>query len=73
MASNFFLGSGNEDEDQYMYMVVANLLQKRKTYISVVRGGYISLFTYLHDVGIDISEWIVGNKVTESQKISPGI
>jgi len=66
-----FIGSGNEDEDQYMYMVVANLLQKRKTYISVVRGGYISLFTYLHDVGIDISEWIVGNKVTESQKISP--
>ena len=44
-----------------MYMVVANLLQKRKTYISVAKGGYRSLLEYLTDVGIDLSEWIVGS------------
>ena len=44
-----------------MYMVVANLLQKRKTYISVAKGGYKSLLEYLTDVGIDLSEWIVGS------------
>ena len=54
-------GSGEEEEDGYMYMVVANLLQKRKTYISVAKGGYRSLLEYLTDVGIDLSEWIVGS------------
>lgn len=61
-----FIGSGNEEEDSYMYMVIANLLQKRKTYISVVRGGHSSLIEYLVDVGIDLSEWIVGSKVASS-------
>ncbi|XP_076804754.1 TBC1 domain family member 23-like [Clavelina lepadiformis] len=55
-----FIGSGTDDEDQYMYMVVANLLQKHQTYVSVARGGYASLLDYLTEVGIDLSEWIVG-------------
>uniref|UniRef100_H2Z093 TBC1 domain family member 23 n=1 Tax=Ciona savignyi TaxID=51511 RepID=H2Z093_CIOSA len=55
-----FIGGGNDAEDQYMYMVIAHLLQKRQTYISVTRGGFASLLEYLTEVGIDLSEWVVG-------------
>ena len=62
-------GSGQDEEDQYMYMVVANLLQKqRKTYMSVVRGGYQSLLEYLDDVSLNLSEWIVGSKHASASK-----
>ena len=57
-----FLGSGNEEEDQYMHMVVANLLQKHQAYVSMARGGFNSLLEYLTDVGIDLTEWIVGTE-----------
>ncbi|XP_078486638.1 TBC1 domain family member 23-like [Ciona intestinalis] len=55
-----FLGSGCDEDDQYMNMVIAHLLQKRQTYISVARGGFNSLLEYLTEVGIDLSEWVVG-------------
>nr|CAB3266834.1 TBC1 domain family member 23-like [Phallusia mammillata] len=61
-----FIGSGNEEDDQYMYMVVANLLQKRQTYVSLARGGYAMLVAYLADVGIDLTEWIVGAECEKS-------
>ena len=35
-----FIGSGREEEDQYMYMVVANFLQKNTQFVSAARGGY---------------------------------
>ncbi|RUS82815.1 hypothetical protein EGW08_009435 [Elysia chlorotica] len=35
-----FLGSGREEEDQYVNMVVANILQKGKQYVSTAKGGY---------------------------------
>ena len=35
-----FMGSGREEEDQYVHMVVAHFLQKNHQYISVTRGGY---------------------------------
>ena len=57
---NADVGSGDEEEDQYMHMVVANLLQKHQAYVSIARGGFKSLMEYLTDVGIDVSEWIVG-------------
>lgn len=38
-----FMGSGREEEDQYVNMVVASFLQKQVTYISQVRGGYAAL------------------------------
>ena len=41
-------------------MVVANLLQKHQAYVSMARGGFTSLMEYLTDVGIDLTEWIVG-------------
>lgn len=36
-----FLGSGREQEDQYVNMVVAKFLQKSVPYVSLARGGYL--------------------------------
>ena len=36
-----FLGSGREQEDQYVTMVVAKFLQKSIPYISWARGGFL--------------------------------
>ncbi|CAB3981482.1 Hypothetical predicted protein [Paramuricea clavata] len=44
-----FMGSGREEEDQYVNMVVANFLQKKTKYISLAKGGY----KVLHDMLID--------------------
>ena len=61
-------GSGSTIEDQYMFMVIANLLQKRRNYISVASGGYKSLLEYFNDVkDIDISDWIVGSRTSEEK------
>ncbi|XP_033641128.1 TBC1 domain family member 23-like isoform X2 [Asterias rubens] len=38
-----FLGSGREEEDQYLHMVVANFLQKKTQYVSIVAGGFTAL------------------------------
>ena len=35
-----FIGSGREEEDQYVHMVVANFLQRHLAFVSVVAGGY---------------------------------
>jgi len=35
-----FIGSGREQEDQYMFMVIAHFLQRHSLYVSVCRGGY---------------------------------
>ncbi len=36
-----FLGSGREQEDQYVTMVVAKFLQKSVPYVSLARGGFL--------------------------------
>ena len=36
-----FLGSGREQEDQYVNMVVAKFLQKSIAYVSLARGGFL--------------------------------
>lgn len=38
-----FMGSGREEEDQYVHMVVANFLQKGHQYVSVARGGHAAI------------------------------
>ena len=35
-----FIGSGREEEDQYVNMVVAHFLQRNSQYVSVASGGY---------------------------------
>ncbi|XP_067132890.1 TBC1 domain family member 23 [Centruroides vittatus] len=44
-----FMGSGREEEDQYVHMVVASFLQKQLSLISLVKGGYAAL----HDFFVD--------------------
>ncbi len=35
-----FMGSGRDEEDQYLHMVIASFLQKGMQYVSLARGGY---------------------------------
>lgn len=42
-----FLGSGREQEDQYVNMVVAKFLQKHVRYVSLARGGFLELLIVL--------------------------
>lgn len=42
-----FIGSGREEEDQYMHMAIAHILQRNVNYVSVVRGGYAMLRSQL--------------------------
>ncbi|XP_041372559.1 TBC1 domain family member 23-like [Gigantopelta aegis] len=44
-----FMGSGREEEDQYVNMVVANFLQKGSQYVSIAKGGYSELHQVLRD------------------------
>ncbi|XP_061188960.1 TBC1 domain family member 23-like [Saccostrea echinata] len=44
-----FIGSGREEEDQYVHMVIANFLQKHYQYVSFAKGGYQSLHEILKD------------------------
>ncbi|KAI7808133.1 TBC1 domain family, partial [Triplophysa rosa] len=36
-----FMGSGREEEDMYMNMVLAHFLQKNKEYVSIAKGGFM--------------------------------
>ncbi|XP_052258806.1 TBC1 domain family member 23-like isoform X2 [Dreissena polymorpha] len=51
-----FVGSGRDEEDQYVNMVVANFLQKHQQYVSMARGGYAALHNLL---GSHINEGMV--------------
>lgn len=43
-----FIGSGHEDEDQYVNMVVASFLQKYQSkYVSIVVGGFGAIHDYV--------------------------
>lgn len=39
-----FMGSGREEEDQYVHMVIASFLQKHRQYVSIAEGGYIGKY-----------------------------
>ncbi|KAG9486114.1 hypothetical protein GDO78_008930 [Eleutherodactylus coqui] len=50
-----FMGSGREEEDMYMNMVLAHFLQKNKEYISIAKGGFMGCINpviFLNDVYI---------------------
>jgi hypothetical protein len=38
-----FLGSGSDEDDKYVYMVVASFLQKHHQHVSLAHGGYSAL------------------------------
>uniref|UniRef100_A0A7N6BBQ2 TBC1 domain family member 23 n=1 Tax=Anabas testudineus TaxID=64144 RepID=A0A7N6BBQ2_ANATE len=41
-----FMGSGREEEDMYMNMVLAHFLQKNKEYVSIAKGGFMDRYTH---------------------------
>lgn len=44
-----FIGSGREEEDQYVYMVIANFLQKHYHFVSFAKGGYSAVHQLMKD------------------------
>lgn len=44
-----FMGSGRENEDQYVNMVIANFLQRGTHFVSIAKGGYQALHDLLSD------------------------
>ena len=50
-----FIGSGCDDEDKYVNMVVSNFLQRKINFVSLALGGYEEL-----EKAIDDPEMIVG-------------
>ncbi|CAG2115024.1 unnamed protein product [Medioppia subpectinata] len=48
-----FIGSGRDEEDQYVHMVVASFLQKHHQYVSLAFGGY----EWLHRLIVANSEY----------------
>ena len=60
-----FMGSGHDEEDKYVNMVVANFLQRKIKYISLALGGYETLAKCIEDPNsiIAMKDAIVTNKV----------
>jgi hypothetical protein len=50
-----FMGSGHDDEDKYVNMVVSNFLQRKINFVSLALGGYDELRNTIED-----PEMIVG-------------
>ncbi|KAG7276296.1 hypothetical protein CRUP_015619, partial [Coryphaenoides rupestris] len=48
-----FMGSGREEEDMYMNMVLAHFLQKNREYVSIAKGGFMALQQHLVDMNIE--------------------
>lgn len=42
-----FIGSGQEEEDRYVNMVVASFLQKYQKYVCIVHGGFEAIHDYV--------------------------
>ncbi|XP_068126790.1 TBC1 domain family member 23 isoform X2 [Hyperolius riggenbachi] len=66
-----FMGSGREEEDMYMNMVLAHFLQKNKEYISIAKGGFMVLQQHLADINVDgpdagYGHWIVSTSGSRS-------
>ncbi|XP_042314604.1 TBC1 domain family member 23 isoform X2 [Sceloporus undulatus] len=66
-----FMGSGREEEDMYMNMVLAHFLQKNKEYVSIAKGGYMALQQHLADINVEGPEngyghWIASTSGSKS-------
>lgn len=59
-----FIGSGHDEEDKYVNMVVANFLQRKIKYISLALGGYEQLAKCIEDPNsiIAMKSALVANK-----------
>ncbi|KAL8190821.1 UNVERIFIED_CONTAM: hypothetical protein K2H54_062147 [Gekko kuhli] len=66
-----FMGSGREEEDMYMNMVLAHFLQKNKEYVSIAKGGFMALQQHLADINVEGPEngyghWIASTSGSKS-------
>ncbi|XP_063057615.1 TBC1 domain family member 23 isoform X3 [Engraulis encrasicolus] len=71
-----FMGSGREEEDMYMNMVLAHFLQKNKEYVSIAKGGFMALQQHLADINVEGPDnsyvhWIVSTSGSHSSLSSP--
>ncbi|XP_032227094.2 TBC1 domain family member 23 isoform X2 [Nematostella vectensis] len=64
-----FMGSGREEEDQYVHMVIANFLQRKAKYVSLARGGYQALHELLSD---DLSASLSDHSMQKCIVCAPG-
>jgi len=48
-----FIGSGREEEDQYVHMVVAHFLQRHLAFVSVVAGGYAGTCHFVYTFTVE--------------------
>jgi hypothetical protein len=60
-----FMGSGHDDEDKYVNMVVSNFLQRKINFVSLALGGYEELKKSAED-----PEMIVGNVISNNNSNS---
>lgn len=44
-----FLGSGRDEDDQILHMVVSRFLQQKQNHVSVAKGGFSSLRAHIND------------------------
>ncbi|XP_042884161.1 TBC1 domain family member 23-like isoform X2 [Penaeus japonicus] len=52
-----FIGSGREQEDQYVHMVVASFLQRNSQYVSLAKGGYHAIHDLLvHNINESLAD-----------------
>ncbi|XP_027228484.1 TBC1 domain family member 23 isoform X3 [Penaeus vannamei] len=52
-----FIGSGREQEDQYVHMVVASFLQRNSQYVSLAKGGYHAIHDLLvHNISESLAD-----------------
>ncbi|XP_053312914.1 TBC1 domain family member 23 isoform X2 [Spea bombifrons] len=70
-----FMGSGREEEDMYMNMVLAHFLQKNKEYISIAKGGFMVLQQHLADINVEgpdngYGHWIASTSGSRSSTSS---
>ncbi|XP_063305027.1 TBC1 domain family member 23 isoform X1 [Pelobates fuscus] len=70
-----FMGSGREEEDMYMNMVLAHFLQKNKEYVCIAKGGFMVLQQHLADINVDgpdngYGHWIISTTGSRSSMSS---
>ncbi|RNA24444.1 TBC1 domain family member 23 isoform X3 [Brachionus plicatilis] len=57
-----FMGTGNDEEDRYVNMIVSNFLQRKINYVSLALGGYEELKNVVEDPEMIVGTEVNGNR-----------
>lgn len=57
-----FMGTGNDEEDRYVNMIVSNFLQRKINYVSLALGGYQELKNVVEDPEMIVGTEVNGNR-----------